>query len=290
MTDFNPNKPEWDKSLPGALPEALADAIKPSAKLAVEQEALVDDLAMLTPEQRLDRLDAIHTEAASLANSHGASYMTHEQDFIYGWQRQRDVATASIVEFEKNPEQYAEELIILRGTLATALYKLGMLDDALAVARRIPDVGLVEKIEWIRDALDYPDADLQAHICPRPTAIVEHQGKDVTIELDRRWASEEVMSLKHGALAFVWICSVCGVANATPEIPERQQRYTESMRMQIHAAIHTDEGRKESSRDLNAFDGGQPTGSQAMKWYNHSNSHGVSRMDSILTSRPSGLV
>lgn len=229
--DYDPNRPVWDKSQPGTLPEELTDAIAPSAKLATEQETMVEELQSLSPEKMLDRLDAIQSQANVMANSMGAALMTHEQDFIYGWQRQKTVAEESLKAFE-NPDYAVEEreykIETCKRNLATALYKLGQIDAALSVAYSIPDSELVGHIYNIQWALDAPDSDIKTHSCPRPVARLEHQGKDVQIELDRRWASEEVFSLRHGQLAHVWKCTQCGFANASPDIPERQQRYVES--------------------------------------------------------------
>jgi hypothetical protein len=245
--EYDPTRPAWDKSERGSLPEPLAELVAESANLAAKQEAEYDEMTALSPEERLNRLDAIQEEAISLANSQGQSMMTAEQQFIYTWQREMTVAKASLEVFE-NPDNQVEDrearIETCRRTLATALYKLGRIEEALDFAAPFAD--LTGHIEFIQAAKEYPDDDLQSHACARERSVVD--GK--AIELDRRWKSEEVISELHGKLVKVWICTQCGVANASPETPERQQRYDATMHAQIHTAAKSVDGKMTNARGV----------------------------------------
>jgi hypothetical protein len=235
---YNPHRPDWDKSKDGELPEELSDEFANSAKIAKAQEKEWDELQALTPEQRLDRLDAIQIEASNLANSQGASLMTPEQQFIVQWQRGATVAASQLLVFQ-NPNNKVEDreakVEECKRTLATALYKLGNIPDALAIASPFPE--LVSHIQSIQAAKEKPDAELHSHFCSRPEALQD----DKVIELDRHWNTEEVFSELHGKKVNVWECTVCGCKNASPEVPERQARYDASMMAAIHKLAKGDQ-------------------------------------------------
>jgi len=242
MTDepkpFDPARPAWDTSKPGGLPKSLREAFEASKKIADAQQGLLEEVAALSPEQRIARLEEIQTEALLLANSPGQSLMTPEQHFIHSWQNELTVARAGLndsTNLKYRVERRWRKIKKYTRRVATALYKLGRINEALECASPFPD--LVEHITWIKNSLGVPDEDLHTHACPRPQGLIE--GKQA--ETDRRWNEEDIFSEKHGKLAHVWVCQVCGEANATPETPERQRRYTEQSRAITHAALMKNE-------------------------------------------------
>jgi hypothetical protein len=225
------DKSAWDESVDGPNP-VLADR-EVHLKELTRQETL---LAM-SPEERLNYLDGIQAEAISLANSRGAEFMLPEQHFLARWQTNAKVAAASLHTFQ-DPERTVEnreaQIKEQRYALATALYKLGQTENALMMAAPFPE--LVEHINWIQAAVDLDDELLTTHDCVRPKGeTVTHNGKNIETKLNRRSEAEEVFSERHGAVVHVWVCSVCGEANATVEIPERQARDAS-----LHAAIDRD--------------------------------------------------
>lgn len=234
---YDPTRPAWDASQPGALPEPLTDAFTRSAKAAAQQEDNLRQMESLSHDERLNRLDAMQSEAISLANSRGAGLMTDEQRFITTWTREATVAAGSLFVFQ-NPVNQVEDreakIIDCKRRLAVAMYKLGKITEALMMAAPFAD--LVSHIQFIQDAKELPDDEFLNHPCPRPQG--RQDGK--AIELDRRWNSEEVISEIHGGLVKVWMCQVCGLANAVPDVPDRQVRYDASMHAAIHAAAKGD--------------------------------------------------
>jgi hypothetical protein len=240
MTDenYDPTKPKWDSSQDGALPEELSDEFANSAKIAKAQEKEWEELEKLTPEQRLDRLDAIQTEATNLANSWGAGEMTPEQQFIVQQQHEATVAASQLLVFQ-NPNNKVDDreskVRDCRRALATALYKLGKLDDALAIASPFPE--LVTYIQALQIAISKPDEDLQNHSCERLQS--EQDGKP--IELDRHSVIEEIFSLRHGKKVYVWQCGICFELNACAEKPERQVKYDSTMLATIHKLAKGDQ-------------------------------------------------
>lgn len=237
MSGFDPNKPTWDVSQPGPLPDELADAVDKSKRLATEQEAGFEALNALSDDERLNRLDEMQAEAVNLANSRGAEMMTDEQRFINTWTREATVAAASLHVFQTPSNQVEDREAKITDCvrrMAVAFYKLGKIPDALMMAAQFPD--LVSTIERIQLAVYADDSDLQTHSCQRPQG--EQDGK--SIETDRRWDTEQIISVFHGCLVHVWECVVCHRLNATPDTPERQARYTASMHATIHAAAKGD--------------------------------------------------
>lgn len=211
-------KPEWDQSKDG-LSRALSNTEEHQKELTRQETIMA-----MSPEERLNYLDSIQTEAASLANSRGAAYMTPEQHFLNSWQVNARVAAANLHVF-RNPlnvvENREQQITDQRYTLATALYKLGRTADALMMAEPFP--ALVDHILWIQAAVDHDDS--LEHACPRPVVgTVSFAGKPVEQKANRRTNAEDVFSERHGALVHVWECSICGEANATIETPERQMR------------------------------------------------------------------
>lgn len=235
--NFDPKKPAWDTSKSGELPEELKEEFAKGSKLAKQQEKEFELFATLSPEERLDRLDAMQAEATQVANSRAAEFATPEQQFINTWQREATVASASLFVFQ-NPSNQVEEretkIVHCKRTLATALYKLGRIEEALMMATEFPD--LTAHIRAVQSAIEKPDEDLQTHSCPREAATQD--GK--SIELDRHWSTEEVVSAKHGKLVYVWECTQCGTWNATAEKPERQQRNDATMLATIHSLAKGD--------------------------------------------------
>lgn len=242
MTDekpYDPKRPLWDKSQDGPLPEPLADAFTISAKLAAKQEDELQQLESLSLEDRLNRLDEMQTEAISLANSRAADLMTFQQQFLVQWQREATVAAASLQVFtdpSNHVENREEKIEVCQRALATALYKLGRIDEACSVAELLSTPELLYHIREIQKAKEKDDSELQAHACQRSVATIEHRGGEVEIEIDRRFNTEDVMSELHGQLVHCWRCTQCGEMNASPDTPTRQQRYTDEMRTQIHTA------------------------------------------------------
>lgn len=234
---YDPTHPSWDKSQSGPLPEPLAESFADSAKLAAKQEDELQQLDSLLPDERLNRLDEMQAEAVSLANSRAADLMTDEQRFINTWTREATVAAGSLAVFQNQANQVEDregKITDCRRRLATALYKLGRIPDALMLAAPFAD--LVEHIQFIQAAKELPDDEFLNHPCARPQG--EQDG--TVIELDRRWNSEDVISEIHGQLVHIYICQVCGLANAVPDIPERQARYDATMHATIHAAAKGD--------------------------------------------------
>lgn len=233
---FNPSRPWWDKGTPGT-PSTLTDLDDHRKELS-RQEVI----AAMPPEDRLNYLDSIQVEATSLANSAGAKFMLPEQQFLASWQVNARVAAASLNSF-RNPNNLVENrndrIKEQQYALAVNLYRLGQIDSALAVAAPFP--ALVAHITWIAAAIQHED-DL-THDCPRESASVEIAGKDVDGVADRRVEEEVVFSARHGYLVHVWVCSICGEANATAEIPERQQRYTPALHRAIDKAFQEGDGK-----------------------------------------------
>lgn len=255
--NYNPHRPPWDTSKDGELPKELVDVFAESKKIAAKQVAELEQLESLSIEERLSRMDAIQIEASALANSRGSDLMTDEQRFIVGWQREATVAASQLLVF-RNPNNQVEDreskVEDCTRTLATALYKLGKINDALAIAIPFPE--LTSHIKSIAAARDKPDAELHSHFCQRPEALQDEK----VIELDRRSETEEVFSELHGKLVKVWLCSVCGEANATPDAPERQQRYDAVMHSTIHSLAKGNtpnaRGINNNVRELKQFEAG----------------------------------
>jgi hypothetical protein len=206
------SRPDWDESKPGSHP-ALTLELTDAEKAAVK---------------------AKEQEAVGLADSRASGMMTDEQKLIAGWMQSENVARSSLDTFS-NPDVNVDEretrIAEQKQALAQALYKLGRLDEALVYA----DQTLSDRIIAVAEAIQVDD-QLDPHECPRPTSMVDHFGQQVEIELDRRWAEEQILSPRHGQVVWVWHCQVCGQLNATPETPERQQQAASS-RVLVAASI-----------------------------------------------------
>lgn len=223
---FNPTKPAWDHRIDGEHP-TLIDREAHKKTLARHEE-----LMAMPVEERLAVIDAKAEEARALADSPAQGEMTAEQEFLSQWGTHARAAAASLHVFNSTTnvvEERERKIVEQQRMFATALYKLGEIGAALAVAAAFPD--LLEKIKWIRVAIDHDD-DL-THDCPRPLRTTEHKGKEVEIELDRRYDAETVFSQRHGKLVHCWTCTECGEANATVETPERHLVFTSAQ----HTAI-----------------------------------------------------
>lgn len=218
-------KPEWDESKEGRNP-ALADLGDHKKTLAAH--------ALLTPDAlAAAHSAAIHAEAASLMNSPAQALMVPEQKFLATWQQHEAVARASLEMFS-NPDLQVDDreakITQQRSALATALYKLGRLGEALHLLSETDP--LYQRIYDVMEAITKPDT--LEHECPREVSTIDGPRGEVEIELDRRVAEEEIFSPQHQKVVSIYRCSICGELNATPETPERQQRYAE-MRQQIIA-------------------------------------------------------
>lgn len=229
---YDPTRPFWDKGTPGE-PSTLAD--REDHRKALSQQEVI---AAMSPEERLNYIDSIQSEATSLANSAGAAYMIDEQKLLASWLVNARVAAASLNTF-RNPNNLVENrekrCLEQQEALAVALYKLGQIDEALSIATAAPFPDLVTHITWIKAAIDHED-DL-THDCPRGTAPIEIGGRETTAILDRRVEAELVFSARHAHLVHVWVCTVCGETNATIETPERQARQTPNLHRTINEAF-----------------------------------------------------
>jgi hypothetical protein len=187
--------PPWVSAIPGQHP-ALAD---------------------LTPTEE---------EVKALGESMGRAFMSDAQKFIEAAMREVETHTGNIRMFLSQKRKGMADMQV--EPLARAFSKLGRFSEALELLqknnRALPGrKKLIAEIKEIQQAIERPDEDDDCY-CDRQTATVEGvNGKEVQIALNRRFIWGEVWSEKHKEVVSIWICSICGDANAHNNTPTRQQ-------------------------------------------------------------------
>lgn len=184
-------KREWDQSIEGQHPALTKQVDEEELKAAVGKSRL------LTNDEKW------HAHRLAEIESYRANYELFSSDQY------------EIPEREKYAAFHKHEL-------ARALADCGKFDEALALVGNEPQGDEIRELQAAVERDDSEECD-----CERPKASIADQrfrDKQVDVEHNRRYQSGQVYSPKHGKVVSVWKCNECGHTNATPDVPERQQR------------------------------------------------------------------
>jgi hypothetical protein len=164
-------------------------------------------------------------EVKALGESMGRVMMSDRQKFIEVAMREVENCIGNINLFRGQKRKGMADMQI--EPLARAYAKLGRFAQALNLltknGRCLPGrKKLVAEIKEIQQAIERPDEDEDC-TCDRSLAVIDGPGnKPVQIALNRRYVWGEVWSEKHKEVVSIWICSMCGDANAHNKTPSRQ--------------------------------------------------------------------